>query len=69
MQNITLQKIAGERYDRLSFKTYEARRSGEVVGTVAQDLGGKWEVVTADFHLISRHSTIKAAVRVAARAL
>jgi hypothetical protein len=69
MQNITLQKIAGERYDRLSFKSYEARRGGEVVGTVAQDYSGKWEVVTANFILVSRHSTIKAAVRVAGRVL
>ena len=69
MQNITLSKIAGESYKPHSFKMYEARRNGEVVGMVAQDLGYKWEVVTADFRLVSRHSTIKAAARVAARAL
>jgi hypothetical protein len=69
MQHITLQKIAGERYDSRSFKCYEAHRNGEVVGTVAQDLGGKWEVVTPDFQLVSRHTTIKAAVRVAGRVL
>ncbi len=69
MQNITLSKITGESYKPHSFKTYEARRNGEMVGTVAQDLGGKWEVVTADFTLVSKHTTIKAAVRVAARVL
>jgi hypothetical protein len=69
MQHITLSKIAGESYKAHSFKMYEARRNGEVVGTVAQDLGGKWEVVTPDFHLVSKHTTIKAAVRVAGRVL
>ena len=69
MKSITLHKIAGERYDRQSFKRYEARRDGEPVGTVAQNLWNKWEVVSADFHTVSQHSTIKAAVRVAAGAL
>jgi hypothetical protein len=69
MQNITLSKITGESYKPHSFKSYEARRNGEVVGTVAQDLGGKWEVVTPDFRLVSKHTTIKAAVRVAGRVL
>jgi hypothetical protein len=69
MQNITLSKITGESYKTHAFKTYEARRHGAVVGTVAQDLGGKWEVVTPDFTLLSKHTTIKAAVRVAGRVL
>jgi hypothetical protein len=69
MQNITLSKISGESYKPHSFKTYEARRNGEVVGTVAQDFGGKWEVVTSDFKLVSKHTTIKAAVRIAGRVL
>jgi hypothetical protein len=69
MQTITLSKIAGESYGKGRFKMYEARRNGEVVGTVAQDLGGKWEVVTADFTLVSVHATIKAAARVAGRVL
>jgi hypothetical protein len=69
MQNITLSKIAGESYKPHSFKCYKARRNGEVVGTVAQDLGGKWEVVTLDFQLASVHTTIKAAVRVAGQVL
>jgi hypothetical protein len=69
MQHITLSKIAGESYTPHTFKAYEARRNGEVVGSVAQDLGGKWEVVTADFNLINKHTTVKAAVRVAGRVL
>jgi RecJ-like exonuclease len=69
MQHITLHKIAGERYDRLSFKVYEARRDGETVGTIALNLWNKWEVVTPDFQTVSQHTTIKAAVRVADRAL
>lgn len=69
MHSITLHKIAGERYDRLSFKRYEARRDGQPVGTVALNLWNKWEVVTADFRTVSQHSTIKAAVRVAGGAL
>jgi hypothetical protein len=69
MQHITLHKISGERYDRLSFKRYEARRNGQPVGTVAQNLWNKWEVVTPDFQMVSQHTTIKAAARVAAGAL
>jgi hypothetical protein len=69
MQHITLSKIAGERYDSRSFKAYEARRNGEVVGTIAQDLWNKWEVVDTSFNRISHHTTIKAAVRVAGRVL
>lgn len=69
MKHITLNKIAGESYSPHAFKMYEATRNGEVVGTVAQDPGGKWEVVTADFNLVSTHTTIKAAARVAGRVL
>ncbi len=69
MQNITLSKISGESYKRNSFKVYEARRDGEMVGTIIQDFGGKWEVVTPNFECISLHTTIKAAVRVAGRVL
>ncbi len=69
MQNITLSKITGETYKPHSFKMYKACRNGEVVGTVAQDLACNWEVVTADFKLVSTHTTIKAAARVAARVL
>lgn len=69
MNLITLSKIAGESYKPNSFKSYEAHRNGEYVGYVAQDLGNKWEVVDANYNLISRHTTIKAAVRVAGRVL
>ncbi len=69
MKNITLSKITGESYKPHSFKMYEARRNGEVVGTVAQNLWDKWEVVDANFNPVSQHTTIKAAVRVASRAL
>ncbi len=69
MQNITLSKIAGESYKPHSFKMYEARRNGEVVGTIAQDLWNKWEVVDTNFNRVSHHTTIKAAVRVAGRVL
>jgi hypothetical protein len=69
MQHITLSKIAGESYKAHSFKAYEARRNGEVVGTIAQNLWNKWEVVDANFNRVSHHTTIKAAVRVAGRVL
>jgi hypothetical protein len=69
MHRITLSKIAGEIYKPGSFKVYEARRNGEVVGTIAQDLWNKWEVVDANFNRVSHHTTIKAAVRVAGRVL
>jgi hypothetical protein len=69
MKSITLHKIAGESYKAHSFKRYEARRNGQPVGTVALNLWNKWEVVTPDFLTVSQHTTIKAAVRVAAGAL
>lgn len=69
MQHITLHKIPGESYKAHSFKTYEARKGGAVVGTVSFNLWNRWEVVTPDFQLVSQHTTIKAAVRVAAGAL
>ena len=69
MQNITLNKIAGASYRTHAFKVYEARRNGELVGTVESDYGLGWNVKDASLNQISRHSTIKAAVRVAGRAL
>lgn len=69
MQNITLSKQPGESYGKGRFKVYDAKRNGEVVGTVGQDLWGKWSVLTTDYALVSRHTTIKAAARVAARVL
>lgn len=69
MHSITLSKVAGVRYTAHSFKTYEAHRNGEYVGYVAQDYSSKWEVVDRNFNLISKHTTIKAAVRVARKVL
>ena len=69
MQNITLNKIAGASYRTHAFKVYEARRNGELVGTVESDFGLGWNVKDAELNQVSRHSTIKAAVRVAGRAL
>ena len=69
MNNITLNKVAGASYRTHAFKVYEARRNGELVGTVESDFGLGWNVKDAELNQVSRHSTIKAAVRVAARAL
>lgn len=69
MQHITLHKRPGESYKAHSFKCYDAHHNGEYVGYIAQDLGNKWEVVDRDFKPVSRHTTIKAAVRVAGKAL
>ena len=69
MNNITLNKIAGASYRTHAFKVYEARRNGELIGMVESDYGMGWNVKDASFNQVSRHSTIKAAVRVAARAL
>lgn len=69
MQSIKLQKRPGESYKPHAFKIYDVQRNGEVVGIVAQDLYNKWEVVDADFNRVSHHTTIKAAVRVARKAL
>ena len=69
MQHITLHKRPGESYTPHAFKAYDARRNGEVVGTIAQNLWNKWEVVDANFNRVSQHTTIKAAVRVAGKAL
>ncbi len=69
MNHITLNKRPGECYKPHAFKVYDVTRNGEIVGTVAQDLWNKWEVVDANFNRVSHHTTIKAAVRVASRAL
>ena len=69
MQHITLQKVPGERYDAHSFKTYALTRNGVNVGTVEQNHRQRWEVLNTNGGRISVHTTIKAAVRVAARAL
>ena len=49
-------------------KVYELMRGSEVIGSL-QTWGTVWEVLDATFNLVSKHTTIKAAVRVAARAL
>jgi hypothetical protein len=69
MHSITLSKVPGVPYTAHSFKTYEAHRNGECVGYLAQDCGSRWEVVDRNFNLISKHTTIKAAVRVARKVL
>ena len=64
---ITLNKQDGANY-RNPVKAYDLMRGAEVVGTL-QTWGTVWEVLDATFNLISKHTTIKAAVRVAGRAL
>ncbi len=67
MQNITLHKQPGASY-RSPIKAYDLERNGETVGTL-QTWGTVWEVLDTAFNLVSKHTTIKAAVRVASRAL
>ena len=68
MQNtITLHKQDGASY-RSPIKAYDLVRGSEVVGSL-QTWGTVWEVLDAGFNCVSKHSTIKAAVRVAGRAL
>ena len=69
MHFITISKQPGERYSPQAFKTYNVLRDGVLIGTITQDFGHKWEVVDQDFNCVSRHSTIKAAVRVADKVL
>ena len=68
MQNtITLHKQPGTSY-RSPIKAYDLERNGVTIGTL-QTWGTVWEVLDATFNLVSKHTTIKAAVRVAGRAL
>lgn len=69
MQHITLHRQPSESYGKGRFKVYDAKRNGKIVGTVEQDLYGKWAVVDTNFNRYSHHTTIKAAVRVAGRVL
>ena len=69
MQNITLHKQPGASYRAHAFKVYDVTRNGEVVGTVESDFGMGWNVKDAALNRVSRHTTIKAAVRVAGRVL
>ncbi len=64
---ITLHKQDGASY-RTPVKAYDLMRGAEVVGCL-QTWGTVWEVFDSAFNLVSKHSTIKAAVRVAGRAL
>ncbi len=67
MQTITIRKQPGVSYNR-PIKAYDLERNGVTVGTL-QTWGTVWEVLDAAFNLVSKHSTIKAAARVAGRAL
>ena len=64
---ITLHKQDGANY-HTPVKAYDLERNGEVVGCL-QTWGTVWEVLDATFTCVSKHTTIKAAVRVAGRAL
>ena len=64
---ITLHKQDGANY-RSPIKAYNLERNGVTVGTL-QTWGTGWEVLDTFFNKVSSHTTIKAAVRVAARAL
>ena len=65
---IVFSKIPGERYDAKSFKTYTVTRAGQNIGTLEQAYKG-WEVLNANLERVAKHTTIKAAVRVARKVL
>ncbi len=68
MQNtITIRKQPGANYHR-PIKSYDVERGGVTVGTL-QTWGTTWDVLDAFLNRVSSHTTIKAAVRVASRAL
>ena len=67
MQSISLVKQPGHS-SRSPLKAYDVTRNGETVGTL-QTWGTSWEVYDVSMCQVSRHSTIKAAVRVAGRLL
>ncbi len=67
MHNITVRKQPGTSYTR-PVKAYDLERSGVTVGTL-QTWGTTWDVLDDAMNQVSRHTTIKAAVRVASRAL
>ena len=64
---LTIRKTEGFN-TRNPIKAYDLERNGVIVGTL-QTWGTVWEVLDATFNLVSKHTTIKAAVRVAGRAL
>ncbi len=67
MKNITIRKQPGTSYAR-PVKSYDLERNGVTVGTL-QTWGTSWDVLDDAMNQVSSHSTIKAAVRVASRAL
>lgn len=67
MQNITIQKQPGSSYHS-PLKAYDVTRDGEVVGSL-QTWGLTWEVYDINLCQVAKHSTIKAAVRVASKVL
>ncbi len=67
MKNITIRKQSGASYAR-PVKAYDVKRNGVTVGTL-QTWGTSWDVLDDAMNQVSSHTTIKAAVRVASRAL
>lgn len=67
MQNVTVRKQQGVNYRR-PIKVYDVIRDGEVVG-ILQTWGATRQVFDVGFKQVASHTTIKAAVRVAARVL
>ena len=67
MQNITIQKQLGSSYHG-PLKAYDVTRDGKQIGTL-QTWGTVWEVYDVDLSCVAKHTTIKAAVRVAGRVL
>ena len=67
MQNITIQKQPGSSYHG-PLKAYDVTRNGKQVGTL-QTWGTVWEVYDINLCQVAKHTTIKAAVRVAGRVL
>ena len=67
MNHITIRKTEGFS-SKSPVKAYDLERNGVTVGTL-QTWGTVWEVLDAALNCVSKHTTIKAAVRVASRAL
>lgn len=67
MQSITVRKQSGTNYRR-PIKAYDIVRGAEVVGTL-QTWGVTWEVFDRYLNRVAKHTTIKAAVRVAGKVL
>ena len=67
MHHITLRKQDGFN-SRNPLKGYDVLRNGEVVGALTT-WGGAWEVFDATLNRVAKHTTIKAAMRVAGKVL